>query len=120
MRAILSVRRTHAGSCAARGPRGGRGGGGGRRIARPADAFGAIERDLTRFAGAAIGTDCALAAIRNAFGLITNDGGVFELGFGTHGKPLQQLALVAFAPPGITHWVAAHRGTPRMSGRHGK
>jgi len=40
------------------------------------------------------------------------------LGLGTHGAPLQQFALVAQAPPAITHWVAAHRGTPRLSGLH--
>ena len=41
-------------------------------------------------------------------------GGV-PLAFGTHGIPLQQLALEAQAPPGFTHCGPAHRGTPRLS-----
>jgi hypothetical protein len=38
------------------------------------------------------------------------------IGFGTHGKPLQQLALEAQAPPGATHCNPAQRGTPSRSG----
>jgi hypothetical protein len=37
-------------------------------------------------------------------------------GFGTHGSLLQQLALVAHAPPSDTHCIAAQRGTPTESG----
>jgi hypothetical protein len=37
-------------------------------------------------------------------------------GFGTQGRPLQQLALEAHAPPGGTHCRPAQRGTPTESG----
>jgi hypothetical protein len=37
---------------------------------------------------------------------------------GTHGSPLQQLALVAHEPPTFTHWAPAHRGTPTLSYLH--
>jgi hypothetical protein len=39
-------------------------------------------------------------------------------GFGTQGRLLQQLALVAHEPPAITHAWAAHRGTPSVSSLH--
>jgi hypothetical protein len=39
-------------------------------------------------------------------------------GFGTHGDPLQQSALDAHAPPGSTHWLPVHRGTPMLSCLH--
>jgi hypothetical protein len=39
------------------------------------------------------------------------------LGLGTQGRPLQQLALDAQAPPAATHWSPAQRGTPSESGR---
>ena len=40
----------------------------------------------------------------------------FAVGFGTQGRPPQQLALVAQEPPGWTHVRPAQRGTPRESG----
>ena len=45
----------------------------------------------------------------------TNSGVPPSTGFGTQGIPLQQLALVAHAPPTSTHWAAAQRGTPMLS-----
>ena len=42
-------------------------------------------------------------------------GGV-PAGFGTHGRLLQQLALVEHDPPAATHCIAAQRGTPTESG----
>ena len=36
-------------------------------------------------------------------------------GLGTHGTPLQQLALDAHAPPAFTHCAGEHRGTPTLS-----
>ena len=36
-------------------------------------------------------------------------------GFGTQGSVLQQSALEAQAPPGITHVPGEQRGTPRLS-----
>ena len=36
-------------------------------------------------------------------------------GLGTQGMPLQQFALEAHEPPGLTHWAAAQRGTPMLS-----
>jgi hypothetical protein len=43
------------------------------------------------------------------------NGGPEELGFGTHGAPLQQSALEAHEPPGLTHCDSLQRGTPRLS-----
>jgi hypothetical protein len=37
-------------------------------------------------------------------------------GLGTQGRPLQQLALDAHEPPGITQLAPAQRGTPTLSG----
>jgi hypothetical protein len=42
-------------------------------------------------------------------------GGPDPLGLGTHGMPLQQSALEAHEPPGLTHWASLQRGTPRLS-----
>jgi hypothetical protein len=42
-------------------------------------------------------------------------GGMLPFGFGTHGRPLQQFALVAHASPGFTHCAPAHLGTPTLS-----
>lgn len=42
-------------------------------------------------------------------------GGLLPLGFGTHGRPLQQFALDAQACPEPTHCSAAQRGTPTLS-----
>jgi hypothetical protein len=39
-------------------------------------------------------------------------------GLGTHGAPLQQLALDAQAPPAFTHCAGEHRGTPTLSWWH--
>jgi hypothetical protein len=39
-------------------------------------------------------------------------------GFGTQGRLLQQFALEAHAPPGITHVVPEQRGTPSESWWH--
>lgn len=45
-------------------------------------------------------------------------GGVDPFGFGTHGRLLQQLALVAHAPPAATQAGGEQRGTPTLSKRH--
>jgi hypothetical protein len=42
-------------------------------------------------------------------------GGVPPSGFGTHGSPLQQLALDAHEPPAGTHVAPEQRGTPTLS-----
>jgi hypothetical protein len=42
------------------------------------------------------------------------NGGV-PAGLGTHGMWLQQLALEAHEPPGLTHTAGEHRGTPTLS-----
>jgi hypothetical protein len=43
---------------------------------------------------------------------------VLPVGFGTHGRPLQQSALEAHAAPAFTHWAPVHRGTPTLSCLH--
>jgi hypothetical protein len=42
--------------------------------------------------------------------------GGFPAGLGTQGRSLQQFALDAHAPPGMTQVAPLHRGTPRLSG----
>jgi len=45
----------------------------------------------------------------------TNGGIPPGVGLGTQGKPLQQFALEAHAPPALTHCSAAQRGMPTLS-----
>ena len=45
----------------------------------------------------------------------TNGGVPPATGLGTHGAPLQQLALEAQAPPALTHCAGEQRGTPTLS-----
>jgi len=45
-------------------------------------------------------------------------GGVVPLGFGTHGRPLQQSAADAHACPAPTHATPVHRGMPTLSVLH--
>src|SRR5450759_1070600 len=47
-----------------------------------------------------------------------NGGTPASLGFGTHGRPLQKLALDAHACPAPTHVAPAQRGTPTLSVLH--
>jgi hypothetical protein len=47
--------------------------------------------------------------------LHTNLGVPPSAGLGTHGEPLQQLALDAQPLPGMTHTAGEHRGTPTLS-----